>query len=80
MTVKKVKRTYNLDKSVQITINDISIRAEPDSGADMNAMDEYKYSALKHRSETDLRFTGSNTKLRILQSETPVKGEFTATV
>ena len=41
MTIKKVKRTYSLDKTVPITINDISIRAEPDSGADVNIMDEY---------------------------------------
>ena len=50
MTIKNVKRTYSLDKTVPITINDISIRAEPDSGADVNVMDEYQYSALKHRS------------------------------
>lgn len=80
MTIKKVKRTYGLDKTVPITINDISIRAEPDTGADVNVMDEYQYSALTHRSETDLRLTGSNIKLRTLQSELPVKGEFTATV
>ena len=50
MNVKTIKKRYSLEKTVPLMINDISIRAEPDSGADVNVMDEYQFRALLHRS------------------------------
>ena len=38
--VKRIKKMYSLEKTVPLMINDISIKAEPDSGADVNVMDE----------------------------------------
>ena len=80
MTIKKVQKRYSLEKTVPLTINDISIRAEPDSGADVNVMDEYQFRALRYRSSTELTLHKAETKLRTLQSELPVKGEFNAVV
>ena len=54
MTIKKDQKRYSLEKTVPLMINDISIRADPDSGADVNVMDEYQFRALKFRSSTEL--------------------------
>ena len=32
MNIKRVKKKYSLEKTVQLMINDISVRGEPDSG------------------------------------------------
>ncbi|MCG8047363.1 MAG: DDE-type integrase/transposase/recombinase, partial [Candidatus Thiodiazotropha taylori] len=73
-----VKRSYGLEKTVPLMINDINIRAEPDTGADANVMDEYQYRALLHRSDCDIKLQKCDTKLRTLQNVLPVKGEFEA--
>ena len=39
---------------VPLMINDISVRAEPDSGVDVNLMDEFQFRALQQRSSKDL--------------------------
>lgn len=57
---------------------DIHIRAEPVTGAEANVNDEYQYRALLHRSDSDIDFRKCSTKLRTLQNELPVKGEFEA--
>ena len=41
MRIKRVKKRYSLEKTVPLMINDIPVRAEPDSGADVNIMDEF---------------------------------------
>ena len=76
MQIKMVRRPYRLEKTVPLMVNDIHIRAEPDTSADANVMDEYQYRALQHRSEYDMELRNSNTKLRTLQNELPIKGEF----
>ena len=43
-------------------------------------MDEHQFKALTHRASTNLTLTPSKTKLNTLQSEVPVKGEFTTTI
>lgn len=78
MQVKMIKRKYGLEKTVPLMVNDIHIRAEPDTGADVNVMDEYQHRALQHRSEYDMTLGDSQTKLRTLQNELPVKGQFDA--
>ena len=37
--VQKIKHT-SADKNIRMTLNDVDIRMEPDSGADINLMDE----------------------------------------
>ena len=62
MKIKRIKKRYSLEKTVPLMINDISIRAEPDSGADVNVMDEFQFRALQHRSteEMELKPAKSN--------------------
>ena len=45
MQINMVKKTYGLEKAVPLVVNDIHIRTEPDTGAEieMNVMDEYQY-------------------------------------
>ena len=59
-------------------VNDLHIRAEPDTGADVNVMDEHQYRALLHRSKYNMNLQRSQTKLRTLQNDLPIKGEFDA--
>ena len=40
--IKMVRRAYGLQKTVPLMVNDIHIRAEPDTGAEVNVMDEYQ--------------------------------------
>ena len=78
MQIKMVRRPYSLEKTVPLMVNDNHIRAEPDTGAVANVMDEYQYRALQHRSEYDMELRNSQTKLRTLQNELPIKGGFDA--
>ena len=81
VNIKRVKKKYSLEKTVPLMINDISVRAEPDSGADVNVMDEFQFRALQqHRSAKDLGLQNSKVKLQTLQNELPVKGEFNAVI
>ena len=68
------------DKTITIQIEDVSVKVEPDSGAEINVMDDHQFKALIHRASTNLTLTPIKTKLNTLQSELPVKGEFTATI
>ena len=80
MNIKRIKKRYSLEKTVPLMINDISIRAEPDSGADVNVMDEFQFRALLHRSAEQMKLKDSKSKLMTLQNELPIKGEFSAIV
>ena len=52
LTVGKIKvnKVSDFEKTVPIVINDVIVHMEPDSGADVNVMDEYHYKALKRKS------------------------------
>ena len=43
MQIKMVKKIHGLVKTIPLVVNDIHIRAEPDTGADVNVMDGYQY-------------------------------------
>ena len=68
------------EKTVEIQVNDVKMRAEPDSGADVNIMDKYQFKALQHRTNQNIQLQESHVKLRTLASDLPVKGQFTATI
>ena len=78
MQIKSVKKRYGLDKTIPLMANDLHIRAEPDTGADVNVMDEHQYRALLHRSKYNMNLQRSQTKLRTLKNDLPIKGEFEA--
>ncbi|VDI46568.1 Hypothetical predicted protein [Mytilus galloprovincialis] len=61
-------------------MNDVEVKIEPDSGADVNVMDEYQYRAYKNRTREGAELLESKTKLSTLQSSLKVKGEFITTV
>ena len=48
--VKKVKNINDFKKTLDIKINGVDVRAEPDSGADISLMDEHQFKALFNRS------------------------------
>ena len=52
LTVGKIKvnKVNDFEKTVPIVINDVIVHMEPDSGADVNVIDEYHYKALKRKS------------------------------
>lgn len=62
MQIKSVKKRYGLEKTIPLMVNDLHIRAEPDTGADVNVMDEHQYRALLHRSEYNVNLHRSQTK------------------
>ena len=76
----KVSKVSDLEKTVPIVVNDVIVHVEPDSGADVNVMDERQYGALKRKTLDEITLKTSNTKLSTLQNELKVSGEFKATV
>ena len=60
-------------------IENVDVRAESDSGAEVNVMDEHQFKALTNRTNVNT-LQPRRVKLNTLQSGIPVKGEFTATV
>ena len=78
-SIKLCKR-MSAEKTVEIQVNDVKMRAEPDSGADVNIMDKYQFKALQHRTNQNIQLQESHVKLRTLASDLPVKGQFTATI
>ena len=76
----KVSKVSDPGKNVPIVVNDVIVHVEPDSGADVNLMDEGQYSALKRKTLDGITLKTSNTKLSTLLNEPKVSGEFKATV
>ena len=57
-------------------IEDVDVRAEPDSRAEVNVLDEHQFKALTNRSNVKLTLQPSRVKLSTLQSELPMKGVY----
>jgi len=57
-------------------IDDVTARVEPDSGADVNVMDERQFKAFQHRTQKNVEFKKSKVKLSTLKNSLRVKGEF----
>ena len=45
----KISKVSDSDQTVPITLNDVIVKMEPDSGADVNVMDEHQYRALQRK-------------------------------
>ncbi|CAC5422300.1 unnamed protein product [Mytilus coruscus] len=80
--VKKINVHKIVDKArtVPVMMNDVQIKIEPGSGADVNLLDGNQYRAYKNRTRERTELLESKTKLSTLQSSLPVKGEFITTV
>ena len=76
--VKKIK-SDDKDRTLTVKIQDY-VEVEPDSGAEVNVLDEHQFKALTNHANTKPTLTASRTKLNTLQSELSVKGELTATI
>ena len=63
-----------------MTIEDFDVRAEPDSGAEVNVIDEHQIKALEIWFNVNLTLQLSRVKLSTLQSDLPVKGGSIATI
>ncbi|XP_038054673.1 uncharacterized protein LOC119726895 [Patiria miniata] len=74
--VRRIAKTVHDDSTVTVRIDDVDVRIEPDSGAEVNIMDEHQHKALQHRSSNPQSLQASHIKLHTLQSDLPVKGEF----
>ena len=74
------ENSNDFQKTVDIKINGVDVRAEPGSGADVNLMDEHQFKALFNRSERKPISKSSEIRLSTLQHELPVTGEFTSAI
>ena len=78
--VRRVAHTDNIESMMTVRLDDVDVRIEPDSGAEVNIMDEHQYKALQNRSNKPQVLKASHVKLHTLQSDLPVKGEFQTVV
>ena len=59
-----------------VRLHDVNIRMEPDSGAEVNLMDEHQFQALLHRTNHKPTLEPCQMKLNTLQHPLKVKGKF----
>ena len=76
----KIRKVHTVDSNttnrVFIRMNGIDVSVEPDSGSDVNIMDEHQFKALANRSTKKPVLHHSNMSWRALQNDLQVKGEF----
>ncbi len=65
---------------MEAKIKDVNARAKPDSGAEVNVMAEHQFETLTNRIRVKRTQQPSRIKLSFMQTELPVKGEFTDTI
>jgi hypothetical protein len=71
--VKVVSRQSDTQKTVKIHLGDVEMKVEPDSGADINLMDEFHFTNLRKLSGNKLKLEKSKVELSTLQSFLSVK-------
>ena len=76
LNVSENSRAENHKNTVEILISDVRAKCEPDSGASANIMNEYQYRALRKASKNDIQLMKTSDRLKTLQSELEVIGEF----
>ncbi len=77
LQLRKIKKiNHNSSTTVQVTLADLDIYAEADSGAEVNVMDEFQHRAILHRSKEDVTLRPSNVKLKTVKEAMKVMGEF----
>ena len=75
---KKIKATaaQRRKQTVTVRLHDVEIHMEPDSGAEVNLMDEHQFQALLHRTAHKPTLEHCPIKLNTLQHPLHVKGQF----
>ncbi|VDI76125.1 Hypothetical predicted protein [Mytilus galloprovincialis] len=79
MKIRKVKdhtRHKRHEKTVTVRIDDVDVKVEPDSGADVNVMDENQFVKFQSKTYGNPVLEKSKIKLSTLQNSLPIKGEF----
>ena len=74
--MKAVSRQSDTQKIVKIHLGDVEMKEEPDSGADVNIMDEFNFTNLRKLSGNKLKLEKSKVELSTLQRFLSVKGEY----
>ncbi|VDI61580.1 Hypothetical predicted protein [Mytilus galloprovincialis] len=75
--VKTIQGTRDIEKTVTVRIDDVDVKVEPDSGADVNVMDENQFEKFQRKTYGKPVLEKSKIKLSTLQNSLPIKGEFT---
>ena len=74
--IQKIKKIGESEKTIPIRLDDVITRIEPDTGADVNLMDEHQFKAFKNRCQEERELEPSNIRLHTIQGELTVKGKF----
>ncbi len=80
--IKRVNTSTNQEgeRIIRMELNDVCIKMEPDSGADVNLMDEKQFNKFQERTESTVVLRSTKMKLKALKDTLPVKGTFQATL
>ncbi|VDI35383.1 Hypothetical predicted protein [Mytilus galloprovincialis] len=74
--VKTIQGIRDMEKTVMVRIDDVDVKVEPDSGADVNVMDENQFVKFQSKTYGNPVLEKSKIKLSTLQNSLPIKGEF----
>ncbi|VDI73816.1 Hypothetical predicted protein [Mytilus galloprovincialis] len=74
--VKTIQGIRDIEKTVTVRIDDVDVKVEPDSGADVNVMDENQFVKFQSKTYGNPVLEKSKIKLSTLQNSLPIKGEF----
>ncbi|VDI40773.1 Hypothetical predicted protein [Mytilus galloprovincialis] len=74
--VKTIQGIRDIDKTVTIRIDDVDVKVEPDSGDDVNVMDEHQFVKFQSKTYGNPVLEKSKIKLSTLQNSLSIKGEF----
>ena len=66
----------DMEKTVTVRIDDVDMKVEPDSGADVNVMDDNQFAKFQRKTMGNPVLEKTRIKLSTLQSSLPIKGEF----
>ena len=80
LSAKNISDTGNDKKTITVILDDVDMKAEPDSGADVNLMDEHQFKTLSNRTKNKITLKPSKARLNTLQHELKVKGEFSTII
>ncbi|VDI57044.1 Hypothetical predicted protein [Mytilus galloprovincialis] len=74
--VKTIQGSRDMDKTVTIRIDDVDVKVEPDSGADVNVMDENQFVKFQSKTYGNPVLEKSKIKLSTLQNSLPSREKF----